>query len=131
MTLDAAPYADVVHVDVSAYREWCKTHESECLTYGKYWTSASCEREFGPAGPRGDLSGRGAPRWKQRAFYDFIKDLAPVAANATVARLSIYETIRCGPEHRRVSDLLYDDPDRLLAGGWGEAMLERLGHQTS
>ncbi|MHA7678588.1 DUF7255 family protein [Cupriavidus sp. PET2-C1] len=37
----------------------------------------SCERQFGVGSAQKILEGAGAPRRKQRAFYDFVKDLCP------------------------------------------------------
>jgi hypothetical protein len=43
--------------------------------------------------PAGDLDS-GAPRWKQRAFYDAMKDTAPaVDMGLAVARVSIYDNV--------------------------------------
>ena len=30
-------------------------------------------------------------RWKQRAFYDFIKDITSIVKNVPIIRISIYE----------------------------------------
>jgi hypothetical protein len=40
-------------------------------------------------GAAGDLDGEGAPRWKQRALYDAIKDTAPAALGVALARVSV------------------------------------------
>jgi hypothetical protein len=78
-----------------AYRIYCQNHEAECVaagTWGKRWTNPSCERPFGAAGPAGDLADRGAPRWKQRALYDAMKDLAAVTtAEVRLARVAIHD----------------------------------------
>jgi hypothetical protein len=44
---------------------------------------------------RADLRGwAGGPRWKQRAFYDAMKDTAPaVGMGLAVARVSIYDNV--------------------------------------
>ncbi|MGH2797418.1 MAG: DUF7255 family protein [Thermoleophilaceae bacterium] len=131
LTLDSPLYETHAAVDVNAYRAWCGSHESACLTYGGYWKSDASECEFGAAGPEGDLSGSGSPRWKQRAFYDFIKDLAPAAVEITVSRLSIYEEVQCGDELRQLGHLLADGDDRLMAAGWAEAILTRVHRPTS
>jgi hypothetical protein len=42
----------------------------------------------------GDLDA-GAPRWKQRAFYDALKDTAPTAGlELAVAHVAIYDTVQ-------------------------------------
>jgi hypothetical protein len=50
---------------------------------------------FGVPSRAGQLDGAGAPRWKQRALYDAIKDLASLAASLRVVRVSVYD--RVGP----------------------------------
>ncbi len=78
------------------YSQFCEDHEFKCLSAGSYggkWTNRSCERQFGIAGEKGDLSGCGAPRWKQRAFYDFVKDLTPIVLGVPLARISVWDNI--------------------------------------
>jgi len=61
------------------YGTLATTHERACLNagqWGKRWTNPSCERLFGVADPPGNFGPVGAPRWKQRALYDAIKDIA-------------------------------------------------------
>ena len=64
---------------VRLYRHWCQAREDEAVARQKqgprFWSNASTERQFGASGPRGDLSGAGSSRYKQRAFYDFARDL--------------------------------------------------------
>jgi hypothetical protein len=49
---------------------------------------------FGPPGEAGVLEGAGAPRWKQRALYDAIKDIAALTSTALhLVRLSVWDTI--------------------------------------
>jgi hypothetical protein len=61
------------------YLRHCVEQEGECLKagcWGKRWTNPSTARMFS-GGPVGDLDGDGAPRWKQRALYDSLKDTLP------------------------------------------------------
>jgi hypothetical protein len=46
-------------------------------------------------GPPGDLDGAGAPRWKQRALYDAMKDTARSAGAgaAVLARVSVWDPV--------------------------------------
>lgn len=80
-----------------AYLDLCDRHERACLDAGKWgkrWTSPSCESMFGPPGEAGVLEGAGAPRWKQRALYDAIKDVTALTSNALhLVRLSVWDTI--------------------------------------
>lgn len=77
------------------YAGYCANHEQECLRagrWGKRWTNASTARMFS-GGSAGDLEA-GAPRWKQRALYDSIKDLGPVVlGDLRLARISVYDEI--------------------------------------
>ena len=80
------------------YLDLCRTREPECLnaaTWGKRWTSDPSARMFGEAAPPGDLStNAGAPRWKQRALYDAVKDsVAARGEGVRVARLSVYDEV--------------------------------------
>lgn len=81
-----------------AYLVMCAHEEDACLragSWGKRWTNESCERMFGPAAPTTqlDLPG-GAPRWKQRALYDAVKDaVASVSGEPRVVRLAVHDEI--------------------------------------
>jgi len=79
-----------------AYSAFCAEHEAQCLSagrWGKRWTSPSSARMFS-GGPSGELDGAGAPRWKQRALYDAIKDnAASVNREVHLARVSTYDRI--------------------------------------
>lgn len=78
------------------YLAMCRGHEQECVragSWGKRWTNPSCEVMFGPSGPAGDI-GAGAPRWKQRALYDAIKDAqAAAGAGPPLVRLAVHDTV--------------------------------------
>jgi hypothetical protein len=110
VTLDAAVYDEQVRwVPVNAYRALCADRKDECLRaatapIGNWWTAKS-ERQFGPPGPQGELEGLGSPRWRQRAMYDFMKDLGPLAGFPRVARISIWERLP-GHEPLLVKDAL-------------------------
>jgi hypothetical protein len=92
ITLESPLHEKLPLFPLGTYRVFCDTHRGDCLKAGSYggkWSNPSCEKQFGPAAPPGNLSGNGAPRWKQRAFYDFVKDLSPLLMDTKVARLSI------------------------------------------
>ena len=49
---------------------------------------------FGAPETPGRLEGAGAPRWKQRALYDAVKDLAALNSRTIrLARLSVWDTV--------------------------------------
>jgi hypothetical protein len=104
LTLKANWYRDVSWAN--EYTARCRSAEPRCLrdgTWGRRWTTARSEALFGPAGPPGQLDGLGAPRWKQRAIYDAMKDLAALSAGPPLARLSIFDCLG-GPKLEAVLD---------------------------
>jgi len=70
---------------------------------GKGGPTRACEAQFGSMGARGDLSGSGAPRWRQRAFYDYLKDLSPMVIATPMARIAIWDKITDGHNARAVA----------------------------
>lgn len=112
-SLRSSIYRRLSGFGVTLYRDYCRRYEAQCLRtahYGGFWTNKRSEEEFGPAGRNGDLSGHGAPRWKQRAFYDFIKDLAPIALGVRAVRVSVWDVIAVGEEQHHVGEIL----DRIM-----------------
>lgn len=96
------------------YRAQCARYEPECLRagrWGKRWTNASAARMF-EGGPAGDLEGAGAPRWKQRALYDAIKDTA--VGDVTLARVSVWDALECGRLLGEVLDGVAVEPREVL-----------------
>lgn len=81
----------------AAYAAYCDRHERRGLMAGKWgkrWTSRPSESMFGPPGAAGDLTGAGAPRWRQRAFYDAVKDFIAIEhPTLRLARLSVWDVI--------------------------------------
>ena len=60
-------------------------------------TNPSTERLFGVELEPGDLdSDGGAPRWKQRALYDAMKDAYALHHDVRLARLSVYDDVEVG-----------------------------------
>lgn len=91
------------------YIEYCSLYEEQCLRVGSYggkWANPSCEKQFGIASESGNLNGGGAPRWKQRAFYDFLKDLSPLVLGIRTARISIWDRLPDPMAGLRVLDAL-------------------------
>ena len=75
------------------YLGYCAEFERRCVQKARglgYWTSASSERFFGPSSDRGDLSEPGPARWKQRAFYDAMRD---AASRRILARISVHDRV--------------------------------------
>lgn len=87
----------------AAYRGYVVAGERTSGTGGRRWTNPSAERMFGAADPDGILGAHGAPRWKQRALYDAMKDASAAAGQVKLARLSIYDVV----DGRSLNDVLY------------------------
>ncbi|MBN2747333.1 MAG: hypothetical protein JXR34_11460 [Bacteroidales bacterium] len=101
LTLESEIYADNKFLDVNQYKIYCKEFESVCLkkaSRGGYWKNDSTEKQFGKASENGDFSVNGSPRWKQRAFYDFCRDIFAVSSRVPVYRIAIYDKMALGVE---------------------------------
>ena len=100
------------------YRQFCAECEPECLSagaWGRRWTNDSCARMFS-GGEAGDLTGDGAPRWKQRALHDSLKDtVAVVPSGVRLARLSTHDVIDGAPLGAALEGLTAPSPDALRA----------------
>jgi hypothetical protein len=79
------------------YLRLCRRQETSCLDAGKWgkrWTNASCEAMFGIGDPPGVFGTRGAPRWKQRALYDAIKDALVLSSSGMrMARIATHDVV--------------------------------------
>ena len=101
-----------------SYEQDCDTREAQCLrsaTWGKRWSNPSSARMFGAGAPPGELgAGGGAPRWKQRALYDAIKDAAALEGDLRVARLSVYDDVSGVPLGAALEGRHAIDLDKLM-----------------
>ena len=84
ITLNSPFYKDYKNFNVDDYKNFCNQFECGCRTYGNYGDSNSSKKQFD-----GFLS-----RWRQRAFYDFIKDVYSKETNLPIIRISIYENFQ-------------------------------------
>lgn len=79
------------------YSRFTVDYEPECLAaaqWGKRWTNPSCESLFGVGDPPGTFATGGAPRWKQRALYDAMKDAAALSVyEMRVVRLATVDVV--------------------------------------
>lgn len=90
-TLSSPIYKDWRNFKVADYQQYCTKYEDECRTYGKFWRTNSSDKQYGISSPNGVLDDIGPSRWKQRAFYDFVKDVYSYAINTSIIRISIYD----------------------------------------
>lgn len=80
----------------AAYATYTVEFDDTCRkgrSYGGYWTNDSAERQFGSPGSNGQLDGAGSPRWKQRALYDAMRDIAALHGEVRLVRLSVYDDL--------------------------------------
>ena len=96
VTLESTVYGHLESFPLVQYQSFCRDYEAECLSagsWGKRWSNRSCDEQFGPSGPLKQLTGPGSSRWKQRAFYDFVKDLSPLIIGQRVVRLAVWDVL--------------------------------------
>ncbi len=92
ITLNSPIYKDWKNFNVTDYQQYCIDYEAKCCMYGGYWNNPSSDKQYGISSNKGDLDGNGPSRWKQRAFYDFAKDVYSMVTGVPVIRISIYDT---------------------------------------
>lgn len=129
LTLQCELYARLLAFPLGAYREFCRNQERSCLSkacHGKYWTSESSERQFGHSDARGTFGSRGSARWKQRAFYDMLKDLSSLVSNVPVVRLSIWDSLSALSQPVTVRDAL-----RIRTNATDRAIVELVRQRAS
>jgi len=97
-TLESELY-EKINFPMTEYKMYCKKYEEVCLraaTWSEKWSSFASVEQFGEAGPEGNLTGIGAPKWKQRAYYDFVRDVSQLIADYKVIRISIWDPLDNG-----------------------------------
>jgi hypothetical protein len=121
-----------------AFEKWSRSRrillhlEARCLKAGGYggkWSNSSCESQFGPASKPKDLSGNGAPRWKQRAFYDFVKDFSPLLVGVKVVRVAIWDVVTDSNRSRTIEEVL-SAPSQSSGDALTMLIQERAGRLT-
>jgi hypothetical protein len=96
-----------------AYQAHSRDHEHRLLPgwgTGQRWTNPSAARFFGSPSTPGDFTGVGAPRWRQRAFYDATKD---TLTGRRLARISVHDIVITGS----AVETLLRHPDPTAATG--------------
>jgi hypothetical protein len=113
ITLESTIYKSNKRLNVIDYRRFCRDYEYACerkANYGKYWKNSSTEKQFGRSSDNGILTGNGSSRWKQRAFYDYLKDVFSIITGVPIIRVSVYETYK----DKTVNDLISRHNERDL-----------------
>ncbi len=109
ITLRSMAYNDIRSFPLDTYKNYCKLYEKDCIrtaSFSGYWTNNSCENQFGCASKPGILDGSGSPRWKQRAFYDYLRDITPLVSGVRVARVSIWDDLFVHNKKVKVANIL-------------------------
>jgi hypothetical protein len=109
ITLESSVYQTLPSFPITLYKSFSSEHEADCrsaASRGKFWSTPSASVQFGPSSCPGDLSAPGSSRWKQRAFYDFLKDLCSLASGFRLARLSIWDAVVVGNKQLFINDVL-------------------------
>ena len=118
-TLGSDIYRQLNSFPQQLYKEYCINHEEQCLKAGGFggnWSNPSCEKYFGNASDLKDLSGNGSPRWKQRAFYDFLKDISIITNRIPLVRISIWDSLIIDGIPILVMDVLKKNDHRCVEG---------------
>jgi hypothetical protein len=116
-TLNSKYYKNYTIFSVFEYSDFCKDFESNCLStasWGKNWKNDSTEKMFLKSNVNGNLSGNGSSRWRQRAYYDFMKDISSSIKGIPIYRISIYDkfhdktigSILSGNDDKSINDYL-------------------------
>jgi hypothetical protein len=93
ITLNSKIYKNSKILNLENYKKFCTEYEEKCLkagNYGKKWKNDSTEKQFGKSNKDGNLDKNGSSRWKQRAFYDLIKDIYCITNKFMLKRIAIW-----------------------------------------
>lgn len=108
-TLSSPVYSELASFPIESYRRYCTEYERDCIRAGSHggnWTNSSCERQFGISASPGILEGGGSARWKQRAFYDYMKDVVSAELGFPLVRLAIWDKVQVGDNWVLLQDVL-------------------------
>lgn len=97
LTLTSAIYQKIDSFSITDYRTFCEKHEINCLKKAdnrKYWSTSSTDKQFGESSDRGVLDENGSSRWKQRAFYDYLRDAGSEFSKHKLIRIAVHQLIR-------------------------------------
>jgi len=112
-TLKSSYYDNQMNFSVTDYKDLCNDFESNCLSaasWSKNWKNDSTEKMFLKSNEDGNLSGNGSSRWRQRAYYDFMKDITSNIKNIPIIRVSIYDKF-CG---RTIDSILSSSDNKII-----------------
>lgn len=128
-TLDSPSYRKM-GFPAELYQDYCTRFEPLCIQAagaGGWWTTPSSEFGFGKGDPPGTLGLLGPPRWRQRAFNDWIKDKSSLVTRVSVCRIGIWDQVENGGMSQDVGTVLrlFGTPaGRSIEGLWGDALID-------
>ncbi|MDB4904034.1 MAG: hypothetical protein JWQ63_3315 [Mucilaginibacter sp.] len=96
-TLESPFYKKYEYFSLTDYKAYCKEKEKNCLKaaqFGGNWKNNSTEKHFCKSNLNGVLDDNGSSRWKQRAYYDFLKDITSKILKVPLIRISVYDTYK-------------------------------------
>ncbi|MBX2840648.1 MAG: hypothetical protein KTR26_02680 [Flammeovirgaceae bacterium] len=108
-TLRSEAYDDYKGFSINNYRTYCRKFDKECLKSGlsgNNWTDKVSEKHFGKPEERGDLGGNGSPKWKLRAFQDYLKDISSKVLPVKFLRIAIWEEIMINRQLVKMNQIL-------------------------
>ncbi len=119
ITLDSPIYEQLPKFPLKLYREYCIKYEANCIKAGGFggnWTNSSSEKQFGHSSMPKIMDENGSARWKQRAFYDFLKDVSILVHKVPLVRLSIWDEINTLERPRLLKDILINNDFNGITG---------------
>jgi hypothetical protein len=128
-TLDSPSYVKM-NFPVALYQDYCTRFEPQCIeaaSTGGWWATPSSQFAFGDGDPPGVLGSLGPPRWRQRAFNDWIKDKSSLLTRVAVCRIAIWDQVENSGMSQDVGTVLrlFGTPaGRPLEELWGDALLD-------
>ena len=104
-TLNSPVYDNWKGFSVRKYKKWCNEYEENCLQsahWGNSWQNKNSNEHFNISAKLSENKFSDASRWKQRAFFDYLRDVSSILMNVKLIRLSIYQRIN----YSSVTDLI-------------------------
>lgn len=128
-TLQSPAYSESAF-PTETFQQYCFRYEPQCLAAagsGPWWSTPSAEFGYGAGDPPGVLGALGPPRWRQRAFNDWIKDMSSRVTRVAVCRIAIWDSLENQGMAQDVGSVLrlFGTPaGRSLERLWGDALLD-------
>lgn len=109
LTLHSEVYNNSKIMNIEKYKTFCKTYELICIKKKSsvgFWSKESSDHQFGISSKERDFSGNGSSRWKQRAFYDFLKDAYSISEELPLIRISVWDVVEIDNEVFTINNIL-------------------------